>query len=367
MKNRILYNDFREMHKKIGTDLDEAYRKVINKSWFINGDEVEQFEREFADYCGTKYCVGVGNGLDALRLILLAYEVGNGDEVIVPSNTFIATCLAISYTGAIPVLVEPEINDNNINVLKIEEKITKRTKAIMAVHLYGRIAQMEKIEALAQKYGLLVIGDAAQAHGAARDGKKAGSIGNAAGFSFYPGKNLGALGDAGAVTTDDIRIREKVKALGNYGSTEKYQHDLKGINSRLDELQAAFLRVKLRNLDVWTSERREIARKYYAGIYNPLIRLPLYEDNGANVYHIFPVFCNKRDLLKQHLEKHGIQTLVHYPIPIHMQKAYADNGWIKGDFPVAEYISDHELSIPLYPGLKTEEIDYIISCINNFK
>lgn len=175
MKNRILYNDFREMHKKIGTDLDEAYRKVINKSWFINGDEVEQFEREFADYCGTKYCVGVGNGLDALRLILLAYEVGNGDEVIVPSNTFIATCLAISYTGAIPVLVEPEINDNNINVLKIEEKITKRTKAIMAVHLYGRIAQMEKIEALAQKYGLLVIEDAAQAHGAARDGKKAGS------------------------------------------------------------------------------------------------------------------------------------------------------------------------------------------------
>ncbi len=364
---KILYNNFQKMHEKIRSELDAAYERVINKNWFINGDEVSRFEEEFAEYSHVKYCVGVGNGLDALRLLLLAYNIGEGDEVLVPSNTFIATCLAISYTGATPILVEPSLEDMNIDVARIESKITKRTKAIMPVHLYGRMAHMKQIKELAKRYGLLIIEDAAQAHGAVRDGEMVGSSGDAAGFSFYPGKNLGALGDAGAITTNDEEISKRVRMLGNYGSISKYRHDLKGVNSRLDELQAAFLRVKLRKLGEWTAQRRELARRYYDEIENEMIYLPKYEDNGENVYHIFPIFCKKRDELKDYLKNNGIETLIHYPIPIHQQAAYKNEEWYGASFPNAEYISQNELSIPLYPGLNEMEMEHIISCINSFK
>lgn len=361
---KINYTDFEKMHKPIEDQLLKCYQEVFESQWFLQGKKLEQFEKEFAAYCGTKYCVGVGNGLDALRLILEAYEIGEGDEVIVPSNTFIATVLAISYVGATPVFVEPDMSTLLINPELIEEKITDKTKAIMVVHLYGRLAEMERINEIAKKHNLKVFEDSAQAHGVEKGGRKAGAWGDASAFSFYPGKNLGALGDAGAVTTDDEKIAEKVRALGNYGSKQKYKHEYKGVNSRLDELQAAFLSVKLKYLDAWTKERKEIAEKYYAGIHNSKLYLP--EFTEENVYHIFPVLCEQRDELQRYMGEKGVHTLIHYPTAIHLQEAYKDMGLSEGAYPLAEKICASELSIPLYPGMSEEEIEYVIACLNEF-
>lgn len=296
---RVPFVTFEPMHNEIREKLDIAYNNVLKSSCFIHGEECRKFEEEFAEYCGVKYCVGVATGLDALFLILKAMNIGNGDEVIVPSNTYIATALAVSYTGAKPIFVEPEIETFNINPSRIEEKITSNTKAIIAVHLQGRTADMEAIDVIAKKHNLKVIEDAAQAHGAKYKGKKAGSLGDAAGFSFYPGKNLGALGDGGCVTTNDKALADKVRALGNYGSDYKYHHIYKGVNSRLDEIQAAFLRVKLPNLDRWNEDRRATAKKYFEGIKNPLIKLPLKSTNDfEHIYHVFVIRCDKRDELE---------------------------------------------------------------------
>ena len=360
----INYTEFGRMHKPIEEELLQAYKDVLESQWFIQGKKLTQFEEEFAAYCGAKYCVGVGNGLDALRLILEAYEIGEGDEVIVPSNTFIATVLAISYVGATPVFVEPDMDTFLIDPELIEEKITEKTKAIMVVHLYGRLAEMERINEIAKKHNLKVFEDSAQAHGVERNGKRAGAWGDAAAFSFYPGKNLGALGDAGAVTTNDKEIAEKVRALGTYGSKQKYKHDYKGCNSRLDELQAAFLSVKLKCMDAWTKERQDIAKKYYDGICNSKLYLPKFTEE--NVYHIFPVLCDDRDELQKFLEGKGVHTLVHYPIAIHLQGAYREMGLSEGAYPLAEKICSCELSIPLYPGMTEEEIQYVIDCLNEF-
>ncbi len=360
----IQYTDFAKMHDPIREKLDAAYKEVMDSEWFIGGKQDEAFEKEFAQWCGSKYCIGVGNGLDALRLILQAYNIGEGDEVLVPSNTFIATVLAISYVGARPVFVEPDIDTFLITPEETAKKITPKTKAIMVVHLYGRLADMEGFVSLAEKNNLLLFEDTAQAHGAMHNGKKAGTFGKAGAFSFYPGKNIGALGDAGAVVTDDKELADKIRALGNYGSTRKYKHDYIGVNSRLDEFQAAFLRVKLPVLDEWTKERQRIADIYYDKIHNDKIVLPKY--TKENVYHIFPVLCETRDELQKYLEDEGIHTLIHYPIAIHLQESYADLGYGRGDFPLAEKIADQELSIPLYPGMSSEEIEYVIKALNEF-
>ena len=364
----VAFSTFVHMHEEIRVDLDWAYNSVLDKSWFIRGEECKKFEEQFAGYCGVKYCVGVASGLDALILILKAMDIGNGDEVIVPSNTYIATALAVSYNGAKPVFVEPEIETFNINPSKIEEKITSNTKAIIAVHLYGRTADMDAINTIAKKYNLKVIEDAAQAHGAKYKGIKAGSLGDAAGFSFYPGKNLGALGDGGCVTTNDKALAEKIRALGNYGSDYKYHNIYKGVNSRLDEIQAAFLRVKLPNLDRWNEDRRATAKKYFEGIKNPLIKLPLKStDEFEHIYHVFVIRCDKRDELEKYLNDNGIGTVKHYPIQMHEQECYKDLGIKHGELPIAEEISTTVLSIPMYYGMTDEEINYVIETINKFK
>lgn len=365
---KVPFVTFLPMHNEIRQELDSAYNRVLDKSYFIQGDECRKFEEEFADYCGVKYCVGVASGLDALILILKAMGIGNGDEVIVPSNTYIATALAVSYNGAKPVFVEPEIETFNINPSRIEEKITSNTKAIIAVHLQGRTADMEAINVIAKKHNLKVIEDAAQAHGAKYKGIKAGSLGDAAGFSFYPGKNLGALGDGGCVTTNDKALAEKIRALGNYGSDYKYHNIYKGVNSRLDEIQAAFLRVKLPNLDRWNEDRRATATKYFEGIKNTLIKLPLKSTNEfEHIYHVFVIRCDKRDELEKYLNDNGIRTLKHYPIPIHEQECYKDLGIKHGELPIAEEISRTVLSIPMYYGMTEDEINYVIEAINKFK
>lgn len=365
---KVPFVTFLPMHNEIRQELDSAYNRVLDKSYFIQGDECRKFEEEFAEYCGVKYCVGVASGLDALILILKAMGIGNGDEVIVSSNTYIATALAVSYNGAKPVFVEPEIETFNINPSRIEEKITSNTKAIIAVHLQGRTADMDAINSIAKKYNLKVIEDAAQAHGAKYKGIKAGSLGDAAGFSFYPGKNLGALGDGGCVTTNDKALAEKIRALGNYGSDYKYHNIYKGVNSRLDEIQAAFLRVKLPNLDRWNEDRRATAKKYFEGIKNPLIKLPLKStDEFEHIYHVFVIRCDKRDELEKYLNENGIGTLKHYPIPIHEQECYKDLGIKHGELPIAEEISRTVLSIPMYYGMTEDEINYVIEAINKFK
>ncbi len=363
---QISFSSFDAMHNEIKEEVIEKFKEVYEKNWYIQGQEVELFEKEFAEYCGAKYCVGCGNGLDALFLILKAYGIGLGDEVIVPSNTYIATALAVSYTGAKPIFVEPELETYNIDPEKIEEKITDRTKAIMAVHLYGKPAKMDKIKAIAEQYGLRLIEDAAQAHGAEYKGKKVGSLGDAAGFSFYPGKNLGALGDAGAVVTDDKSLADKVRALGNYGSDYKYHHIYQGHNSRLDELQAAFLRIKLRNLERWTADRRNTAKLYEQQMKHSDILLPTEVEEEKHVYHIFAIRSNRRDELEKYLNEKGIGTNKHYPIPMHLQGAYKELGMKRGDLPLAEEISATELSIPMYYGMTSEEVSYVIDTINKF-
>lgn len=364
---KIPFVSFEKMHEEIKQEMTDAFAKVYAKNWFIQGEELEKFEEEYAAYCGTKYCVGCGNGLDALFLPLKAYGIGQGDEVIVPSNTFIATALAVSYTGATPVFVEPDLATFDIDPNRIEAKITDKTRAIMAVHLYGQPACMDEINDIAKRRNLIVIEDAAQAHGATYKGTRVGGFGNAAGFSFYPGKNLGALGDAGAMVTNDKELADKVRALGNYGSDYKYHHIYKGNNSRLDEMQAAFLRVKLRNLDRWNANRVKTAQKYMEGIHNPNIVLPQIAPDTTHVFHIFAILCDRRAELEAYLAEKGIGTNKHYPIPMHLQGAYEHLQLPQGSLPLAEQISATELSIPMYYGMTEEEIAYVIDAINSWE
>ena len=363
----IPFVTFKPMEAELDKELREAFDRVYTRSWYIEGVEDEAFEKSFAEYCESKYCVGVGNGLDALFLALKALGVGAGDEVIVPSNTYIATALAVTYVGATPVFVEPDIRTFNIDPSRIEEAITNKTKAIMPVHLYGQPCDMDPIMAIAKKYGLFVVEDCAQAHGATYKGKVIGSFGDAAGFSFYPGKNLGALGDAGATVTNDEEFAKKVRALGNYGSDYKYHHIYKGNNSRLDELQAAFLAAKLPHLDKVNEDRRRTAKKYLGGMKNPEVILPYIPEYANPVWHIFGIRCKRRDELEKFLNDAGIGTNKHYPIPMHLQECYKDLGFKEGDFPVAEEISATELSIPMYYGMTDEEIQYVIDKVNEFK
>ena len=360
----IPFVSFGVMHKEIEDKMLEAFKRVYENNWFIQGKECEAFEKEFAEYCGAKYCVGCGNGLDALYLILKAYGIGQGDEVIVPSNTYIATALAVSYTGAKPVFVEPYLEMFNINPSLIEAAITDKTKAIMAVHLYGQPASMDEIKAIAKKYDLKVIEDSAQAHGALYKDVRTGNLGDAAGFSFYPGKNLGALGDGGAIVTNDKDLADMCRSLGNYGSDYKYHHIYKGNNSRLDEVQAAFLRIKLKELDRWNSRRNEIAKMYIDGIENEQISTPVTAPDRTHVYHIFGIRCARRDELEKYLNEKGIGTNKHYPIPMHLQGAYADLDIPEGTYPIAEEISKTELSIPMYYGMTDDEVKFVIDAIN---
>lgn len=363
---RVPFVSFLPMEKELNNDLHEAFDRVFTRSWYIEGVENEAFEKAFADYCGIKYCVGVGNGLDALMLSLKALEIGVGNEVIVPSNTYIATALAVTYVGAKPIFVEPDIRTFNINPGKIEAAISERTKAIIPVHLYGQACDMDPIMEVAKKYGLKVIEDCAQAHGATYKGQKVGTFGDVAGFSFYPGKNLGALGDAGAVVTNDEKLASKIRALGNYGSDYKYHHIYKGHNSRLDELQAAFLSVKLPHLERMNKRRRWIARMYTAGIKNPKIILPYVNPDCIPVWHIYGIRCNERDALEKYLNEKDIGTNKHYPIPIHLQECYRDLNMPICSLPIAEEISTTELSLPMYYGMTDEKVQYVIDCINKF-
>ena len=364
---KIPFVTFKPMEAELDKELREAFDRVYTRSWYIEGVEDAAFEKAFAEYCESKYCVGVGNGLDALFLALKALGIKEGDEVIVPSNTYIATALAVTYVGATPVFVEPDIRTFNIDPSRIEEAITDKTKAIMPVHLYGQPCDMDPIMEIAKKYGLFVVEDCAQAHGATYKGKVIGSFGDAAGFSFYPGKNLGALGDAGATVTNDEELAKKVRALGNYGSDYKYHHIYKGNNSRLDELQAAFLAAKLPHLNRMNEERRRIAQKYIDGIKNEEVILPYIPEYANPVWHIFGIRCKRRDELEKFLIDAGIGTNKHYPIPMHLQECYKDLGFKEGDFPIAEEISATELSIPMYYGMTDEEVQYVIDKVNEFK
>lgn len=363
---KIPFVTFIPMEKELDSEFRAAFERVYTRSWYIGGVEDDAFEKAFAEYCGVNCCIGVGNGLDALVLALKALGIGVGDEVIVPSNTYIATALAVTYIGATPVFVEPDIRTFNINTSLIEAAITEKTKAIMPVHLYGQPCDMDPILAIAKKHGLKVVEDCAQAHGATYKGRKVGTFGDAAGFSFYPGKNLGALGDAGAVVTNDLELADKIRALGNYGSDYKYHHIYKGNNSRLDELQAAFLSSKLPHLDRMNVERRRIASRYTDGIINPRITTPYVLPDCVPVWHIYGIRCAERDALEMHLNNKGIGTNKHYPIPIHLQECYKDLNIPKGELPVAEEISETELSIPMYYGITDDEIQYIIDAINEF-
>lgn len=364
---QVPFVSFLPMERELDSQLRAAFDRVFTRSWYIEGAEDAAFEKAFAEFCGVRGCVGVGNGLDALMLVLKAWGIGEGDEVIVPSNTYIATALAVTYVGAKPVFVEPDIRTFNIDPAKIEAAVSSRTKAIIPVHLYGQPCDMEPIMAMAKKHGLYVLEDCAQAHGAAYRGQKIGSFGDAAGFSFYPGKNLGALGDAGAVVSNDEALLEKVRALGNYGSDYKYHHIYKGNNSRLDEMQAAFLAAKLPHLERMNAERRRIAGMYLQGIRNPEIILPYVMEDVVPVWHIFGIRCQRRDELEKYLNERGIGTNKHYPIPMHLQECYRELGFHEGDFPIAEEISATELSLPMYYGMTDDEIGYVIKAINEFR
>lgn len=355
-------------------EIEEEILKVFRSGWYILGEAVERFEKNFAAYCGVKHCIGVSNGLDALILILRAYiesgKMQEGDEVIVPANTYIATILSISQNKLIPVLVEPDIRSYNIDPDLIEEKLTDKTKAIMPVHLYGQCAEMDAINSIAKKYNLLVIEDAAQAQGAIYNDKRTGSLGNAAGFSFYPGKNLGAIGDAGAITTNDDELAETIRALRNYGSQKKYYNIYKGYNNRLDEIQAAVLDVKIKYLDKENQKRREIAQYYCANINNEKITLPIehlslnIEHYKRHVWHLFVVRTQNRDRLQKYLEDNGIQTVIHYPVPPHKQAAYKE--WNDLSFPIAEKIHNEVLSLPISPVMTDNEVKYVIEKLNHF-
>lgn len=366
MNEKVPFVDLTPMQQEIEEEVFSKFRDIYHHEIYIGGPELHHFEEDFAKYIGVKYCVGCGNGLDALMLVLKAWGIGPGDEVIVPSNTYIATALAVTYTGAKPVFVEPILSEFNIDPDKIEAAITDKTKAIIAVHLYGQCADMDKVNEIAKKHHLHVLEDSAQAHGAMYKGRKAGSLGEASGFSFYPGKNLGALGDGGCVTTNDKEIADKVRALGNYGSDRKYHHIYKGNNSRLDEIQAAFLDIKLKNLDRWNENRRETAKKYLSEIHNSKIVLPTVHKENTHIFHIFGIRCKERDELQEYLESNGVGTNIHYPIPMHLQGAYSDLGFKEGDFPISEEISKTELDLPMFYGMAEEQIVRVITLVNRF-
>jgi dTDP-4-amino-4,6-dideoxygalactose transaminase len=369
----IPFLDLKKINSQYQAELKEACARVIDSGWYVLGNEVSEFEKEFATYCETDHCLGVANGLDALVLILRAYiEMGimkKGDEVIVPSNTYIASILAISENGLTPVLVEADINTFNLDPKLIEQAVTSKTKAILTVHLYGQVTAMDEINSTAKKHNLKVIEDCAQAHGAIytnKDGKckKVGSLGDAAGFSFYPGKNLGALGDGGAVTTNDTELANTIAALRNYGSHAKYKNLYKGMNSRLDEIQAAMLRVKLRYLDKEIAARQSVAQAYLKGVNNPLMELPVVEHVNAHVWHLFVIKTTQREKLASYLTANGVQSLIHYPIPPHQQDAYIE--WGNESFPISEYIHGQVLSIPISPVIYKTEIESIIQVLNKF-
>ena len=366
---KVPFLSLKDVTAKYAEQIHKAVNRVVDSGWYLQGNENLQFEKHYADYIGTKHCVGVANGLDALIWIFRAYiELGimqPGDEVIVPANTYIASILAITENNLVPVLVEPDVNTYQIDENKIEAAITSKTKAIFIVHLYGKCAYTEKIGVLCNKYNLKLIEDNAQAHGCLFNGRKTGSLGDAAGHSFYPGKNLGALGDAGAVTTNDERLAVAIRSLANYGSSRKYVFKYKGRNSRLDEINAAVLDVKLNNLDKDNAHRIEIAERYINGIKNPLIKLPMHSVNGNNVFHIFPVMAEMRDDLQNYLEKNDIQTIIHYPIPPHKQEAYSE--WNDRNYPITEKIHSQELSLPMSPTLADEQVDYVIEIINKWQ
>jgi len=371
----IPFLDLKAINTQYRDELVQACARVVDSGWYIQGVEVKAFEQEFVEYCGTKHCIGVANGLDALILVLRAWkEMGKlkeGDEVIVPANTYIASILAITENRLKPVLVEPDPATYNISPANIRAAITDKTKAILAVHLYGQLADMPEIMSIADDHGLLVLEDSAQAHGAEITGKKAGNWGHASGFSFYPGKNHGALGDAGAVTTNDDELAQTIRALGNYGSHKKYENLYQGVNSRLDEMQAAMLRVKLKHLDAETTRRREIAAAYTTGIKNPKIRLPdiqyeavTVEQSYSHVWHLFVIRTQYRSALQQHLNEQGVQTLIHYPIAPHKQQAYKE--WNDQSYPLTEAMHEEVLSLPISPVMTDEQVQAVISAINSF-
>ena len=365
----ISFLDLKKINGQYSDELKEACARVIDSGWYIGGQELAFFEQEFAEYCGTKHCIGVANGLDALTLTLRAWkEMGRlveGDEVIVPANTYIASILAITENRLRPVLVEPDEETFNLSVSNLERAITVKTKAILAVHLYGQLADMPNIMDIAQRHNLLVLEDSAQAHGASIGGRKAGNWGHASGFSFYPGKNLGALGDAGAITTNCDELSQVIRALGNYGSHRKYENLYQGVNSRLDEIQAAVLRVKLRYLDAEIKRRQTIAESYFESIKNPKIKLPMRKISEQHVFHLFVIRNQQRLLLQNYLSAQSIHTIIHYPVPPHMQKAY--KAFSSLSFPLTETIHEEVLSLPMSPVLLDSEVDKIINALNNFK
>ena len=368
------------VNRALGDALRESFSDVLDSKWFIRGNRCREFEDAFAAYCGKKACVGVGNGLDALTLMLKASiilgRIAEGDEVIVPANTFVATVLAVRAAGLVPVLVEPDPVTCNLNVQHLQEVCSEKTRAIIAVHLYGRLADMPAICEFAKAKGLLVFEDAAQAHGAALDVNNLSSLvsrlsSNAAAYSFYPTKNLGAMGDGGAVVTDDVELAQVVKSLGNYGSVEKYVNEFVGVNSRLDEVQAAVLLAKLPHLDSWNKRRQEIAARYCAEIKNPLVRVtPVPANPQSHVWHVFPVFCETRDDLQKFLKGRGVETLIHYPIPPHLQQAFSgatSRGELRhGKLPVAERLAKTELSIPMGPSMTEDQVSYVIESLNAY-
>ena len=369
----IPFLDLKNINQQYREELITACKRVIDSGWYISGNELEQFEQNFANYCGVKFAIGVANGLDALILTLRAWkELGklkDGDEVIVPSNTYIASILAITANNLTPVLVEPDLATYNIDPAKIEEAITAKTKVILPVHLYGQLAAMSDIMHIAKNHNLLVLEDSAQSHGAQIEGKKAGNWGDASGFSFYPGKNLGALGDAGAITTNDAELAQTLKALRNYGSHEKYKNLFVGVNSRLDEIQAAMLDVKLKHLDAEVKHRRIIANMYLEGIKNPELSLPLTDTDASqydqHVWHLFVVRSSNREALQQYLAENGVQTLIHYPIPPHKQQAYKE--WNDLSYPISEKIHDEVMSLPMGPTLSLDDVKKVIQLCNSFK
>jgi len=364
---KIPFLDLATPYQELKTELDAAYQRVMESGWYILGEEVHAFEKDFAAYCGVRHCIGVANGLDALHLILRAYGIGEGDEVLVPSNTYIATWLAVSDVGARPIPLEPVSATYNIDSAQIESAITPRTRAIIVVHLYGQTTDMDAVLAIAERHDLKVIEDSAQAHGAAYKQKQAGALADAAGWSFYPGKNLGAFGDAGAVTTNDNLLAERIRVLRNYGSKVKYFNEVKGYNSRLDPIQAAFLQVKLKYLNDWNSRRTQIAERYIESLADlPELTLPHVPEWADPAWHLFVIRHSQRDALQKYLEQNEIGTLIHYPLPPHLSEAYRDAGYTKGDFPIAEEIAKSVLSIPMGPHLTLDQADQVVSVIRAF-
>ena len=363
---KVPFADFSPMHREIHEEMRNAFEEIYKNGWFIGGEPCEKFEKNFASYVDASCCVGCGNGLDGLRMMLSAAGIGKGDEVIVPAQTYIATALAVTYAGATPVFVDIENKYYSIDPEKIECAINSKTKAILMVHLYGQVGRWDEVAAIAKKHNLLLFEDAAQCHGATYKGRKAGSMGIASEFSFYPGKNLGALGDSGAVCTNDKELADKVRAFGNYGSHVKYMHEYKGVNSRMDTIQAAFLDVKLKHLDKWIADRKRIAKRYLQEITNSKLDLPQINPDGTHVWHIFAVLVEDRERFLAYLDEHGIGHQCHYPVAMHLHKAYSDLNYHEGDFPIAEYNAAHEVSLPIYYGMTDSQIDYVINIINQF-